>query len=331
MSLTKLTADNVRWGIIGCGDVTEGKSGPAFQLVKGFELHAVMRRDEVKAEDFAKRHQVPKFYSDADDLISDPEIDAVYIATPPDSHMHFALKVAEAGKPCCIEKPMAPNYKESLAIQNAFEKKKLPLFVAYYRRTLPRFTKIKSWLEEGRIGEVLTVSWTLHKPPSQLDLSQEFNWRTDAKVAPGGYFDDLVSHGLDLFNYLMGDITEAIGFSSNQQKLYSAIDCVTGAWTHKTGISGSGNWNFGTYHRKDEVIITGSKGAIQFSIFDNSPLLLKNEEGEMNLEIEHPNPIQLHHVQGMRDHLFYEDSCHPSTGSSALHASWVMDKILGKI
>ena len=331
MSLTKLTTGTIRWGIIGCGNVTELKSGPAYQLTKGFELNAVMRRDAAKAEDYAKRHHVPKFYSNADELINDTEVDAIYIATPPDSHKYYALKVAEAGKPCCIEKPMASNYEDCLVIHTAFERKKLPLFVAYYRRTLPRFTKIKTWLDDGAIGEVRTVQWTLHKPPSKIDLSQEFNWRTDAQVAPGGYFDDLASHGLDLFNYLLGDIEEARGFSSNQQKLYSAIDCVAAVWQHKTGITGSGNWNFGTCHRQDKVIITGSKGAIQFSIFDNSPLILKNEEGEIKLEIEHPKHIQLHHVEAMRDHLFYEDSDHPSTGISALHTSWVMDKILGKI
>jgi len=138
MSLTGIGTDRVRWGIIGCGDVTEVKSGPAYQLTKGFELHAVMRRDAGKAEDYARRHQVPKFYSDADELINDPEVNAVYIATPPDSHRYYALKVAQVGKVCCIEKPMASNYEDSLAIQSAFKRKKLPLFIAYYRRTLPR-------------------------------------------------------------------------------------------------------------------------------------------------------------------------------------------------
>jgi len=255
----------------------------------------------------------------------------VYIATPPDSHSYYALKVAEAGKICCIEKPMASNYEDSLIIQNAFERKKLPLFIAYYRRTLPRFTKIKSWLDEGLIGEVMTVNWTLHKPPSQIDLSQKFNWRTDSKVAPGGYFDDLASHGLDLLTYLLGDITEAKGLSLNQQKLYSAIDCVSAIWMHKPGITGTGNWNFGAYGSKDEIVITGNRGLVSFSVFDNAPLHLKNDEGEIKLEIEHPNPIQLHHVNAMRDHLLFGNFQHPSTGSSALHTSWVMDKILGKI
>ena len=331
MSLTETGKEVIRWGIIGCGNVTEVKSGPAYQLTNGFELIAVMRRDAVKAEDYARRHQVPKFYFDADQLIHDPEVNAVYIATPPDSHKYYALKVAEAGKACCIEKPMASNYEDSLAIQRAFERKKLPLFIAYYRRTLPRFTKIKSWLEDNLIGEIMTVHWTLHKPPSQIDLSQELNWRTDSRVAPGGYFDDLASHGLDLFTYLMGQITEAKGISSNQQKLYSARDRVTATWIHKSGVAGSGDWNFGTDYHKDEVIITGSKGAVLFSIFDNAPLILKHNEGEIELEIEHPKPIQLHHVNAMRDHMLYKNLKHPSTGNSGLHTSWVMDKILGKI
>ena len=113
----------IRWGIIGCGAVTEVKSGPAYQKTEGFTIEAVMRRDADKAADYAKRHGINKYYTDADALINDPEIDAIYIATPPDTHKYYGLKVAEAGKPCCIEKPLAPNYQDCLAIQEAFEKK----------------------------------------------------------------------------------------------------------------------------------------------------------------------------------------------------------------
>ena len=331
MSLTIVKTNIIRWGIIGCGNVTELKSGPAYKLTEGFDLHAVMRRDVTKAEDYAKRHGVAKFYSDADELINDPEVNAIYIATPPDSHKYYALKVAEAGKPCCIEKPMASNYEDSLAIQRVFKKKNLPLYVAYYRRSLPRFTMIKTWLDDNEIGEVRTIHWNLHMPPSKTDISKEPNWRTDSKVAPGGYFDDLASHGLDLFTYLLGDIIEAKGSSSNQQKLYSAIDSVAGSWTHNSGIIGSGNWNFGAFNRKDEVIIVGSKGLIQFSIFDNLPLILKRDEAQVEIEIEHPKHIQSPHVEAIRDHMFDEILEHPSSGKTALHTSWVMDKILGKI
>ncbi len=104
----------VRWGIIGCGNVTEFKSGPAFNKAEQSTLVAVMRRDAAKAEDYAKRHQVPRWYSDAQQLINDPEVDAVYIATPPDSHKDYALLVAAAGKICCVEKPMALNTAECI-------------------------------------------------------------------------------------------------------------------------------------------------------------------------------------------------------------------------
>lgn len=128
----------VKWGIIGCGNVTEVKSGPAYQITDGFELVAVMRRNFDLAKDYAKRHNVPRYYNDADALINDPEVDAVYIATPPDTHHYYAMKVAQANKICCIEKPMAPSYVECLEITNTFKTKGLPLFVAYYRRSLPR-------------------------------------------------------------------------------------------------------------------------------------------------------------------------------------------------
>ena len=322
---------NIRWGIIGCGDVTEIKSGPAYQKTERLELIAVMRRSPGMAKDYAERHGVEKYYSDADVLINDPDVDAVYIATPPDTHKLYGLKVAAAGKPCCIEKPLAPNHADSLVIYNAFNASKTPLFVAYYRRTLPRFLKIKSWIDEGEIGIVRHIQWQLSKVASEQDLSGEYNWRTDAKVAPGGYFDDLASHGLDLFCYLFGEVSEAAGVSLNQQKLYTAKDAVTGYWLHENDITGMGNWNFGSLENKDDVTIYGSLGTIRFSVFEEHPIHLKNEKGEETLNILHPENVQLHHVEQMRDHLHNPLKNHPSSGQTGAHTSWIMDKILGNI
>lgn len=318
-----------KWGIIGCGSVTELKSGPAYQKVAGFDLHAVMRRDIEKAKDYAVRHGVPKFYGDADDLINDPEIDAVYIATPPDSHGYYALKVAEAGKICCIEKPMAPTYEECVLINNLFEEKKIPLFVAYYRRSLPRFEQIKSWIEQNKIGKIRHINWHLSKPTNSIDLSKIYNWRTDAKIAYGGYFDDLASHGIDLFIHLLGSIDKANGIAVNQQGLYTSMDSVTGNWVHKSGVTGSGSWNFGTKNREDIVHIYGDKGKISFSVFDEVPLVLELESDKESVIIAHPENIQFFHVQNMKNHLL-KKSIHPSTGSTAAHTSWVLDNILGR-
>ena len=321
----------LRWGIIGCGDVTEVKSGPPFKNTEGFELAAVMRRDLDKLKDYARRHEIDTYYTDADALIHSAEIDAVYIATPPDTHKFYGLKVAKAGKPCCIEKPLAPCYADSIAIFNAFENKGIPLFVAYYRRSLPRFTQVNDWLQSEAIGKVRHINWQLSTAPSETDTSGRYNWRTDPKVAPGGYFDDLASHGIDLFTFILGDIIEAYGISLNQQDLYQAKDAITACWLHKGEVTGSGNWNFGCDRNEDRVEILGSKGKIQFSIFQDNPLILDSIDRQLEVLIEHPKHVQQFHIENMKRHLLEENYAHPSTGRSAAHTSWVMDKILGTI
>ena len=319
----------IRWGIIGCGSVTEVKSGPAYNLTANFELAGVMRRNISKAEDYAKRHGIPLYTDNASEIIEHPNIDAIYIATPPDTHKLYGLQVAKAGKPCCIEKPMAPSYKDSLAIYEAFKEKELPLFIAYYRRSLPRFLKIKEWLAKGYIGKIRHVNWQKNRTASPLDLSSAYNWRTDAKIARGGYFDDVGSHGLDLFTFLLGNVKNANGFATNQQSLYSAYDCITGSWIHENGITGSGSWVFGASEPKDEVKIVGSNGEIRFSVLTEAPIQLTSSTKNESLVIEHPKHLHEFHVANMKKHLFGAQQ-HPSTGKSGLHTSWFMEEILNK-
>ncbi|MDX2321187.1 MAG: Gfo/Idh/MocA family oxidoreductase [Moritella sp.] len=329
MQSKKQLPSPIRWGIIGCGAVTELKSGPAYQKVAGFELSAVMRRDLGLAQDYANRHSVKAYSSDPADIINNDNIDAVYIATPPDSHKQYALQVASAGKPCCIEKPLAPSYADSLAIYNAFNDQNLPLFVAYYRRSLPRFNKVKALLESGAIGHVRTINAFLNKPANALDLSGEANWRTDENIAVGGYFDDLASHGLDLFAYLLGDFDIVKGLGTNQQALYSALDSISACWQHKSGVTGVGSWNFGGCTRQDRVVITGSEGELSFSVFDEAPVILQTLTTRQEFTIANPENIQLYHVQNIREQLV-NNIAHPSSGKTALHTSWVMEQILMK-
>ncbi|WP_394974674.1 Gfo/Idh/MocA family protein [uncultured Croceitalea sp.] len=319
----------IRWGIIGCGNVTEVKSGPAYQMTEGFELFGVMRRNLDKAKDYAKRHKVLFYTDDAKALIQHPDVDAIYIATPPDTHKFYGLQVAEVGKPCCIEKPMAPTYAESLAIYTAFKERDIPLFIAYYRRSLPRFLKIKEWLSNDMIGEARHIKWYKSRTASPLDLGGEYNWRTDAKIALAGYFDDLASHGLDLFTFLLGDIVKASGFATNQQGLYTAYDAVSGSWAHKNGVMGSGSWIFGANQPRDKVEIIGSKGEIRFSVLGEEPVELITPTGSRSEFIEHPKHLHEFHVLNIRRHLTGK-GMHPSTGESGLHTAWVMGEILGQ-
>lgn len=317
----------IRWGIVGCGDVTEVKSGPAYQQVEGFELSAVMARTPGKAKDFAMRHRVPRYFEDAQQLIHDPNIDAVYIATPPDSHLQYALEVAQAGKICSIEKPMALNYSECKVINAAFQKDPAHLFIAYYRRCLPAFRQIKDWLQQRLIGDVRHLDWQYTRPASDIDLTGEPNWRTEKTIAPGGYFDDIACHGLDIFTFLLGNVEKVKGFSVNQQGLYSANDAISTNMLFKSGTTATCGWNFGCFQRKDLVTLSGSEGFITFSIFGEENAVLTTQSMQQELSMVKPSPIQLPYVSRMRDQIL-SDIPHPCTGESAAHTSWIMDEIL---
>ncbi|URM25652.1 Gfo/Idh/MocA family oxidoreductase [Pseudomonas frederiksbergensis] len=316
----------VRWGMIGCGSVTERKSGPAFYKAPGSALVAVMGRRLEAVTDYAARHGIARVYTDADALINDPEVDAVYIATPPDSHHAYSLQVAAAGKHCCVEKPMSLNAGQSREMQKAFAEAGLHLFVSYYRRSLPRFQQVRQWLGEGRIGDVRHLTWTLTKAPSSSDLGGTDNWRTDPAIAGGGYFADLASHGFDLFQYLLGDIVEVSGFTAHQAGLYAAEDAVSASWRFASGALGMGCWNFVADRREDRVEVIGSQGRISFSVFDEHPVQLEADE-HLSLHIEHHEHIQWHHVLGMNAHIRGEAQ-HPALAEQALKTDWVMDLIL---
>ena len=186
----------IKWGIIGCGNVTEIKSGPGFQLAKNSELVAVMRRNSELAKDYAKRHKVPKWYDNAEKLIADPDVDAVYIATPPVNHKEYTITAAKAGKPVYVEKPMAMNTNECKDMIRDCQLAGVSLFVAYYRRALERFLKIKQLIETNKIGEIRFISINYH------DIIKESRdnlpWRVDPKTSGGGHFVDLAQHMLNL-------------------------------------------------------------------------------------------------------------------------------------
>jgi len=318
----------IRWGIIGCGDVTEVKSGPGFQKANGSELAAVMRRTAHLAEDYAKRHKVPKWYSDANELIHDPDIDAVYVATPPSSHKEYAIAAANAGKPVYVEKPMALNFDECRDMIQTCEDARVPLFVAYYRRALPRFLKIKSLLEENAIGDLRFVNVTFYNPPYRKDLERIENWRVDRAIGGEGYFYDLASHNIDILQFLFGDIIYAAGQFSNQRNLYDASDMVSGHFRFESGIHGVGLWNFNSFKKFDRNEIIGERGKITFSTFGSDPVILETKKIKKKYEIQNPRHIQQPFIQTMVNELLGKGKCQ-STGYSGSKTNWVMDQILG--
>jgi predicted dehydrogenase len=332
--MSENNAKSIKWGIIGAGDVCEVKSGPALQNVEGSALVAVMRRNGALAEDFAKRHNVPRWYSDADDLINDPEVNAVYIATPPNTHQYYALKVAAAGKIVYVEKPMALNFAEARTMIEACQKANVPLYVAFYRRALPNFLKIEELLKEKAIGDVRFVNISLYKSlkPDIVGGSASFNnWRSQPEIAGGGYFHDLACHQLDALDYLFGPIVKANGISKNQAGAYHADDIVIGNFEFASGVLGTGTWCFSVAQTLEieKTTIVGSKGQISFAYFGDHSVLLEIEGKEpQKFTFGISKHIQQPFIQTMIDELNGIGQCQ-SKGDSAARTSWVMDKICG--
>ena len=321
----------VRWGVVGVGKVCELKSAPAMNTIPHSKLVAVMRRDAAKAEDYAFRHEIPKWYSKATDLIQDPEVNAIYIATPPHVHLELTQLAAAAGKPVYVEKPMGRTYEECIQMVDACSLAGVPLFVAYYRRKLPHFVKIKELLDAGEIGAVRTVHINLKQvlTPNLVDQT-ETNWRVIPEIAGGGYFYDLASHQLDLLDFFFGKITHAAGFSTNQAQAYPAEDLVTGSFVFKNGVMGTGNWCFTTSSASeiDEIVIDGSKGQIRFSTFGEGAFaLLRPNQNPLHFHLELPMHIQRPLIQSIVEELLGKGSC-PSTGITAARTNWVMETLI---
>ncbi|WP_316798482.1 Gfo/Idh/MocA family oxidoreductase [Pedobacter frigidisoli] len=271
-----MSLKEIKWGIIGCGDVTEVKSGPAFNKIENSSLVAVMRRDAAKAEDYAKRHGVPKWYINADDLINDTKVNAIYIATPPGSHEEYTLKALAAGKPVYVEKPMTLDAESAKRMTEAANQSGVKLSIAHYRRAQPMFLKIKQFIDEAVIGDIRFAKLEMFQSISnELIAKSDEDWRTNPAISGGGLFHDLAPHQLDLMYYFFGEIESFNGLELNQARLSAADDFVTRQIKFKNGVVFNGTWCFtvAAADQKDVCEIYGSQGKISFSVFGNTVTL----------------------------------------------------------
>ena len=284
-----MTDKIIKWGIIGCGDVAEVKSGPAFQKCNNSELLAVMRRNGSLAEDFAKRHNVPLWFDNADNLLANPDVNAVYIATPPSSHLYYALKALEAGKDVYLEKPMVLSEQEAVALEQAVSKSKQKLVVAHYRRFLPMYIRVKELLDAQAIGNVKFVDLRFLQP---FDFNDKATWRLDKAVSGGGYFHDIAPHQIDLMYHFFGSYIEAKGMAVNQSGIHTVDDTVNGLINFKNGVQFRGMWSFAipSYLEEDRCVIYGENGTIELSFYEET---LKIKSKKTNEEFNFKNPINI--------------------------------------
>ncbi|MCG2460257.1 Gfo/Idh/MocA family oxidoreductase [Flavobacteriaceae bacterium F89] len=316
----------IKWGIIGCGDVAEVKSGPAFQNVPNSELVAVMRRNGHKARDFAQRHNVPQWFDKVNDIIDNSGINAVYIATPPSTHLQYAMLALNAEKHVYLEKPMTMDSQESLQLVEAVRSCGRKLTVAHYRRKLPAFLKVKELLDAGSIGAIRLIDLQILQPQkSDIIATTEVNWRIDPAISGGGYFHDLAPHQIDLMCQFFGPYQSAKGISHCQNKAYNADDVVNGLISFKNGVQFSGCWcfNVSEQDKRDQCVIYGSKGSISFSFYGEK-ISLKTNSNEQIFRFKNPPNIQQPMIRATVDY-FLDRAPNPCSVEEGFTVMELMD------
>ncbi len=318
---------NIRWGILGCGDVAEKKGGPALCQAEGSELVAVMRRDRAKAQDFARRHGAKRAYDRAEDLLADPEIDAVYIATPPHLHKEQTLLAAAAGRHVLVEKPMALSAAECDAMIAACADAGVHLHVAYYRRFYPKFVAARALIqEEGGIGEVVAARLQMCAPPPRVGEGG-LPWRLRPEISGGGLFVDVGSHRLDILLHLLGDAAEVTGYADNRLRVAPAEDSVVFALRLRSGAQVSGSFHFATALRRDVLEIYGTEGTAVFDPFDAETFTLVGGKASGAYRQPTPSPTHLPFVQALVRAYNGADVPHV-TGVEGAKATRIMDVVL---
>jgi predicted dehydrogenase len=322
---------DINWGIIGCGNVTEKKSGPAFNKVQSSKVVAVMRRDAEKAVDYARRHNIGKWYSDARELLNDNEVNAIYIATPPSSHLDYAIAALQKGLPVYVEKPVTINAGQAQQMADAVKQYNGKLVVAHYRRRLPMFLKVKELLQQNVIGTVLTVQMRLWQSRKPALVTQDApNWRTQPDISGGGYFHDLAPHQLDLMLYFFGQPAFYQGFALNQEGTDQADDHVTGSILFESNIVFNGSWSFNVAETENTDLceIIGTEGKISFAVFGNT-INFWNGHTHQTIDFVHPENIQLPMITSVAGYL-HGGEPNPCTIEEAVTLMKIMDSFTSK-
>lgn len=328
----------IRWGMIGCGEVARVKAGPGFIHAANSRLVAVADRNAERVAAFAREHGIARSHGDVDAILRADDIDIVYVATPTQSHHDLVLRCAAAGKSVLVEKPMAMSHAQCVEMTDACKRAGVRLWVAFYRRALPRFLKVRDLVADGAIGEVrMVLTRHFQRIPSAEEMRGPFwGWRLDPKRSGGGIFFEAVGHTLDILDYILGPVAQARAFAANQAGAYPPEDVVSASFRYQSGVHGSGAWCFAADCDDESNEIIGSKGRITFSTFPplsppggRPPVPIRLMRGDTVEVFPVADPPYTHQplIQTIVDEVNGSGRC-PSTPESAMRTVRVIEDCL---
>ncbi len=281
----------LRWGLVGCGDIARKRVAPALRETAHSEIAAVSRRRSHLAEDFAREFGVPKHYADWRELVQDPGIDAVYVATPVDLHPGQTIAAARAGKHVLCEKPMALTVADCGRMIAACAETKATLGLAYYRRFYPLVRRIKELLESGAIGRPVIA---------QVNAFENFNpapgqprhWLLEKEHSGGGPMMDFGCHRIEVLQYLLGGISDTRSILANLSFEREVEDTAAAFFEFESGPRGVLTVTHAAFEPRDTLDIFGSDGSIHIPVLNGETLTVKTRKGERTES--HPPPANVH-------------------------------------
>ena len=279
------------WGLIGAGDIVKKRVGPALRDIASCHFYAVARTHSDLAESSARELGASKGYSTWQELIHDPEIEAVYIATPVYLHAEMTMAAAAAGKHVLCEKPMAMNPGDCDKMIQACKKHNVKLGIAYYRHFYPVLNRIKTVIASGAIGEIVYI---------QMNAFDYFDpgpshpryWLLQKDKSGGGPMFDFGCHRIEMFLNLLGRVKTVKGFCSNVLFSREVEDTGTAFFHFDSGAHGVLSITHASAEPQDTVNVFGSKGSMLLPVLNSGTITLKTPQGEF---IEnHPPPANFH-------------------------------------
>lgn len=258
---TSGVTQRIRWGVVGCGDIVKKRVARAIIDHAACQLHGAYQRDQEQLAEFCASFKVPNAYATFEAMLQDPDIDALYVATPVASHAAQTIAGLQHGKHVLVEKPMAMTVAECDAMMTAAETYGRQLGVAYYRRFYPHVERIRQVIDSQQLGKLLTI---YAQTGNGFPYTEEEHaaWRLDPALGGGGPLMDIGSHRLDLMNALAGTPRNVTAICSNPGANYGVESCASVLVDYPHGVQGVLQCYFSAEHIPDELVVTGSRGRV---------------------------------------------------------------------
>ena len=252
---------SLQWGLIGTGDIARKRIAPALRDLPSCTLAAVCRGRPELAESFAREFDAPRWYATAAELIADPQVDAVYIATPVWLHAAQAIAAADAGKHVLCEKPMAISVAECDDMIAACRSNGVALGVAYYRHFYPAVARIRSILASGDVGDPVLAQVNAFEhfdPPPEHPR----HWLVVREQAGGGPMFDFGCHRIEVLLDLLGPVRGVTSMVGNVAFSRDVEDTAIAVLEFERGGYATLSVTHAAREPQDTLTIFGTEGSI---------------------------------------------------------------------